>query len=59
MKKLLRWLKSDKWYSQIQAAQENQRRLMAKWDDTCPECGLCNPDFQSNCVHDYCPLKKK
>ena len=48
------------WHSQILAAQENQRRLMAAETEPCPECGACNEEFKRNCVHvNTCPRNRK
>lgn len=32
--------------------------LMNRWEEPCPECGLCNKEWQAQCHHDWC-LKAK
>lgn len=40
----------DRWHKQIEAAQANQRRIMARETNSCPECGACSRAYQRDCI---------
>jgi hypothetical protein len=40
----------------ISFAQALHREIIERYDDPCPACGLCDPEWRAGCIHrDWCP----
>jgi hypothetical protein len=39
------------WAQVIDAARASQRALLDRSEDPCPQCGLVNPEWRTQCIH--------
>jgi len=47
------------WPSVVEAARWMHRAVIGRWDDACPVCGLCDPEWKAGCIRDWCPARVK
>lgn len=47
------------WNEVIKNNRESHRRAIEQHSKPCPECGVCNPDAKTHCIHKTCPFQSR